>query len=69
LNCIRKYYRVERSQIAFMKFIFEAYDGIAVLSTIDPQAGTVVLNIPPGCEADVETVMADLQKQMIIEPA
>ena len=52
-----------------MKFIFEAYDGIAVLSTVDPQAGIVVLNIPPGCEADVDTLMVDLKKQMIIEPA
>jgi len=52
-----------------MKFIFEAYDGIAVLSTVDPQTGTIVLNIAPGCEADVETVMADFQKQMTIEPA
>lgn len=69
MKCIRKYYRVERSQIAFMKFIFEAYDGIAVLSTVDPQTGTIVLNIAPGCEADVETVMADFQKQMTIEPA
>ena len=62
-----KYYRVERSQIAYLKFILEAYDGIAVLSTVDPGPGLVVLRIAPECEAEVETVLEDLRKEILIE--
>ena len=65
----RKYYRVDRRQIAYLRFIFEAYDGIAFLRTLDAQKGIVVLHIAPGCETDVEFVLNDLRKHIMIEPA
>jgi hypothetical protein len=68
LETSRKCYRVDRGQIAYLRFIFEAYDGIAVLQTLDAQKGIVVLHIAPGCEADVEFVLQDLRKQIMIEP-
>ncbi len=67
MKSIRRYYRVDRRQIAFLKFILEAYDGIATLSTIDSRRGVIALEIPPGCESDVDTVLADLGRQMRIE--
>jgi hypothetical protein len=67
LETIKKYYRVDRREISFLKFIFEAYDGIAVLTTIDSKQGVVVLQIPPGCEEDVEMILQDLRNDIIIE--
>ncbi len=67
MESIKKYYRVDRKEICFLKFIFEAYDGIAVISTIDQNEGIVVLIIPPGCEADVEMILQDLGKDIMIE--
>ena len=69
IETIKRYYRVDRREIAFIKFIFEAYDGIAVLETLDPVAGIVVFHIAPGCERDVETILQDLKKEIVIEPA
>ena len=69
MQCVRQYYRVERSQIAFMKFIFEAYDGIAVLETLDPAAGLIVLHVAPGCEPEVDVVLQDLGKDILMERA
>jgi len=63
----KKYYRVDRREIAFLKFILEAYDGLAVLTTIDSEKGIVVINIAPGCEADVEMILQDLKKSVMIE--
>ncbi len=40
-----------------MRFVFEACEGIAVITTVDPSAGIVRLCIPPGCESDVQTVL------------
>jgi uncharacterized protein DUF4911 len=63
----KKYYRIDRREISFLKFILEAYDGLAVLTTIDSEKGIVVINIAPGCEADVEMILQDLKKNVMIE--
>ncbi len=57
METIRKYYRAERKDIGFLRFIFEACDGIAVLTTLDPAEGRVVVCIAPGCESEVEMVL------------
>lgn len=67
MKSLQKYYRIDRSQIAFLKFIIEAYDGIAVLTTVDPELGIVVLKIAPKCEAVVAAVLEDLKKDIVIE--
>lgn len=61
------YYKVDRREIAFLRFIFEAYEGIAVLSTVDQRNGIVVLNVPAGCEESVSGVVDDLSGQIRIE--
>ena len=65
----KRYFRVDRREIAFIKFIFEAYDGIAVLETLDPKAGIVVFHIAPGCERDVDAILQDLKREIVIEAA
>lgn len=65
---VKRHYRVDRREIAFIKFIFEAYDGLAVLETLDPLAGVVVFHIAPGCETDVDQVLQDLKREILIEP-
>jgi len=67
LESITKYYRVDRREIFFLKFILEAYDGIAMFTTIDPAAGIVMLHVSPGCESEVDMVLNDLKKNILIE--
>lgn len=62
------YYRVDRRQISMIRFVFEAYEGIAVVTTIDAAAGTIVLAVAPGCESMVHTIMADLGRSFRVEP-
>ena len=66
LQPIKKYLRVDRKKIHLIRFILEGYDGIATLTTIDPQRGIVLLNIPPGCEDDVESVIREMKKTVVI---
>ncbi len=63
----KKYIRVDRKEICFLKFIFEAYDGIATLTTVDKNLGIVLIIIAPGCEKDVEMILHDLKKDILIE--
>jgi hypothetical protein len=68
METIRKVYRVNRGEIAFLKFILEGYEGLAVLTTQDPQQGIIVLRIAPGCLADTELLLQNLRKSVMIEP-
>lgn len=68
LHTLRKCYRIDRRSICLTRFIFEAYDGIAVVETIDPETAVIALHIAPGCEAPVEAVIRDLQRHHFIEP-
>lgn len=68
MQTTQKLFRIERSEIAFVKYVFEAYDGIANLTTLDQQLGIVRLTIAPGCERLALNVMKDLQYTIRIEP-
>ena len=57
---------MDRKEIHYLRFIFEAYDGIATLTTVDPDLGIVCLRIPPGCENDVKIVLQDIKKDVMI---
>ena len=68
METIKQHYRVDRREIAFIRFIFEAYDGIAVVRTIDPAKGIILLYIAPGCEKQVQIILKDLSQQIMIRP-
>ena len=61
------YYRVDRRQINFVRFIFEAYEGLAVVTTLDAAKGHIGLAVAPGCEAMAGRIMEDLARQIRIE--
>ncbi len=68
MQCQKKYLRVDRRQIGFIKFILEAYDGIANLTTIDAGLGIVSINIPEDCIDIVDNLLEILGRDILIEP-
>jgi hypothetical protein len=60
IETTRRYYRVDRCQVGFVKFILEAYDNVAVLSTVDSKRAVVTITIAPGCERMVDHIMTGL---------
>jgi ethanolamine utilization microcompartment shell protein EutS len=64
----KRCYRVDRRQISFVKFILEAYDNMAVMSTLDPRQAVVQVTIAPGCEAMVGGIMASLAGDVEVVP-
>ena len=66
---LKRYYRVDRREISFLRFIFEAYEGMATIETLNSESGLIVMYIAPGCESDVEMVLRDLGNNIMIEPA
>ena len=66
-TAVKRYYRVDRREIHFLKFILEGYDGVAVLRTLNSQEGLVALHIGPGCESTVDMIIQDLRGHIRIE--
>jgi hypothetical protein len=59
-----KYFEVAKKDIAYLKFVLEGYSGLAVLKTLDPEKGEVVLYIAPGAEEEVADIMASLAREI-----
>jgi Domain of unknown function (DUF4911) len=58
---------MDRRQIHFFRFLLEAYEGVAVLTTLDQIAGLVVLLIAPGRESEASQLVEQLSKEIMIE--
>ena len=68
METARRLFRVDRRRISMIKFVFEAYEGLAMVTTLDAAAGIIALRVAPGCEAMAEAVLLDLSRRFIIEP-
>lgn len=67
MQSLKKYYRIDRREISFVKFILEAYDGVAVMSTLDSLTGDVMFYVSPGCEEQFEGILLALKPDIMIE--
>jgi len=65
----KRYFRVDRRDIAFLRFVFEAYEGLAMIETLNPELGVIVFYIAPGCESDVDMILRDLKDDIMMEKA
>ena len=59
-----RYFRVDRRELVYLKFILEAYEGLAVLSTVDPEAAIVRVAYPFFFEDDVDNLMRALREEI-----
>ena len=66
---IQRHYRMDRRQIAYFRFILEGYDGLAVLRTMDPAQGRVVLYLSSSCEPELDELLDGISDQLRLEAA
>ena len=50
METVKKILRVDRREINYLQVTVGSYDGMAVLTTVDPKIALVELQISPGCE-------------------
>jgi hypothetical protein len=65
---ICRYFKVAHRDMVFLKFILEAYEGMNVMSTVDNKAGIIRIAIMPGFVDDMDALLAELGKQVTMEP-
>jgi hypothetical protein len=55
-------FRVKRRDINYLRVTIESYDGMGVVSTIDPQAALIEVQVAPGCEETFSELVVSLAK-------
>ncbi len=55
-------FKVDRREIHYLRFTLESYDGMALVSTIDPHPALIEVSMAPGCETMVLELMDALRK-------
>ncbi len=66
-SSVKRYFTVQRSDIAFLRFIIESYEGLATLSTVDGKNGTVSLSIPLCFADEVDALVRSLENDIVIK--
>jgi hypothetical protein len=51
-----------------LRFILEAYEGIAFVTTLDSHLGLVELSVAPGCEEEVAQVLTSEKHNLQLRP-
>jgi hypothetical protein len=68
-KCLIRHVLVCPSEIHFLRFILEAYEGIAVATTLDPGLGLMRLSIAPGCEDEVAEILSFEKERLQLKDA
>ena len=58
------YLRISPGKFHFLKFIIEAYDNIAILSSVDNREGIVVLRYSEGHKKEVFSLLSSIAVQL-----
>ena len=53
-------FRVDRWEINYLRVTVESYDGLGVVSTVDPRAAIIKVQVSPGCEDLFSQLVASL---------
>ncbi|MCX7822565.1 MAG: DUF4911 domain-containing protein [Syntrophobacterales bacterium] len=53
----RRYYRVHPEDICYLTFTLEAYEGLAIVTTVNKELGIVRVHIAPGWEEEFDAIV------------
>ncbi len=63
-DLIEIYLRIQREDVALIKFVLESYEGIGIVRTIDRKKATVVVLAMPDLIDHVRAVLESLHEHM-----
>ena len=63
METIKHRLRVPRDWISYIRYTLESYDGMAVVSTVDPNEAVIEIAIAPGCQDTVFGLLDDLKTE------
>ncbi|MCK4767991.1 MAG: DUF4911 domain-containing protein [Desulfobacula sp.] len=65
MKTVYKEYRVDKTKIGFIRFIFEGHEGVAIATTLDPQKGHIRLAIAPDRLETAQMIVEEFKKDFV----
>lgn len=59
-----RFFRVDRRDLVYLKFVLEAYEGMSTLSTVEPKGVIVRLSVPCGFEDEMRRIIDALSAEI-----
>jgi hypothetical protein len=59
--------QIPPQEIAFLSFILESYEGVAIVRTVDPHQGLVELMVSPDYQEEIKEILKDLAQEFPIK--
>lgn len=61
METIKRQIKVDRHEISYLRYTIESYDGMAVVRTVDPYEAVIELQIAPGCETLIQSLLFEIR--------
>jgi len=62
-----RYFLVNRRDVVYLKFILEAYEGMATMTTVQREGVIIRLTIPAGFAADIQELLAAISADIPLQ--
>jgi hypothetical protein len=63
-----RHFIISPREIHILRFILEAYEGVGIVTTLQPRLGLIRLSIAPGCEDVVERILESEKDRLQLRP-
>ncbi len=63
MDTISLFIKIPPCEIAYLTFVLESYEGVAVMRTVDPRRGIVEVMISPFYEEEIGEILTDLAQK------
>jgi hypothetical protein len=67
MDTISQLIQIPPREIAYLNFVFESYEGVAAVRTIDPHRGIVELMVSPHYQEETREILKSLTEEFPIQ--
>jgi hypothetical protein len=67
MDTISLFIKIPTAEIAYLNFILESYEGVAIVRTIDPREGIVEVMVPPHYQKEIKEILKNLAEEFPIQ--
>jgi len=64
---VKKVLKLKRKDIAYIKFIFEGYEGLGIVTTIDKSKSLIELSMMPDFVSDINEILDALRGEITFQ--
>jgi hypothetical protein len=64
---VKKVLKLKRKDISYIKFLFEGYEGLGIVTTIDKSKPLIEISMMPDFVCDINNILDALREEIIFQ--